>query len=125
MKSVAHTYAEKALHSIRQIESSSSAKEYGRLCQLFPSMLLVNGLRLTVAFFRSKASNDQPSNHERYLSDMGAALGISNWENELSSHGMTMTEYRNLSQRALKAAVWFKRYAEAILRVEASDSMDA
>ncbi|TKH43948.1 type III-B CRISPR module-associated protein Cmr5 [Paenibacillus terrae] len=123
MKSVAHTYAEKALHSIRQIESSSNDKEYGRLCQLFPSMLLVNGLRLTVAFFRSKAGSDPSSNHGRYLSDMEAALGISSWEKELSSPHMT--EYRDLSQRTLKAAVWFKRYAEAILRVEASDSMDA
>lgn len=55
MKSITHTYAVQALNSIRNVqmkEHEKYSKDYGRLCISFPSMVQVNGLRLTVAFFK-------------------------------------------------------------------------
>ncbi|MBT2288284.1 type III-B CRISPR module-associated protein Cmr5 [Paenibacillus albidus] len=124
MKSVAHTYAEKALKSIRAVEADvgCNSKDYGRVCLLFPSMVQVNGLRLTVAFFESKGKNNSQSVHLRFLNDLVAALDIKSFDDEFTTNNMT--DYRDLTQRALQASVWFKRYAEAILKVEAADVMD-
>jgi len=116
MKSVSHTYAETAYNCIRLAEKESWANEYGRLCLLFPSLLLTNGLRLTVAYYQGKGQKSE--SYKQFLNDMREALGNPNWENGLPAN---MAEYRELSRRALQAAVWFKRYAEAILKVETTD----
>ncbi|CQR53503.1 type III-B CRISPR module-associated protein Cmr5 [Paenibacillus riograndensis] len=124
MKSAAHTYAEKAMQSIRSVEADPDCnnKDYGRLCLLFPSMVQVNGLRLTVAFFQSKGKS-QKTLHQRYLQDLAAAVGSAAWETGLSTNDMM--DYRDLTRHVLQAAVWFKRYAEAILKVEAADGLDS
>lgn len=124
MKSAAHTYAEKAMQSIRSVEADPDCnnKDYGRLCLLFPSMVQVNGLRLTVAFFQSKGKS-QKTLHQRYLQDLAATVGSTAWETGLRTNDMM--DYRDLTRHVLQAAVWFKRYAEAILKVEAADGQDS
>ncbi|MCE3199215.1 type III-B CRISPR module-associated protein Cmr5 [Paenibacillus sonchi] len=124
MKSAAHTYAEKAMQSIRSVEADPDCnnKDYGRLCLLFPSMVQVNGLRLTVAFFQSKGKS-QKTLHQRYLQDLAATVDSTTWETGLRTNDMM--DYRDLTRHVLQAAVWFKRYAEAILKVEAADGLDS
>jgi CRISPR-associated protein Cmr5 len=81
-------------------------------------MVLLNGLRLTVAFFHSKSEkNKSLTAHGLYLRDLGEALGTSDLMRSLPGNS---TEYRILTSNALKAAAWFKRYAEAVLKVEAT-----
>lgn len=119
MKSLDHDYAEVAFSCVKEIESSKYAKEYGRLCHVFPSMVLLNGLRLTAAFFQAKGGEDDPKAkaYLQYIKDLGKAIDIQDWNNEIPESSM---KYRHLSRSALRASVWFKRYAETILKVRES-----
>lgn len=123
MRSIADTYAKQALQSVRNVQQMKFAKEYGRLCHQFPIMVLTNGLRLTVAFFVSK-QKDEESPYTEYLKHIGLATGLDeNWYKGDILNG-SMTEYRDLTRRMLAASVWFKRYAEAILKVDPADMGD-
>ncbi|WP_051236738.1 type III-B CRISPR module-associated protein Cmr5 [Paenibacillus pinihumi] len=122
MKSSEHQYAEVALKSIIHIKESGSernAEDYARVCHIFPSMVLLNGSRLTIAFFHSKgrSKDGQLSMHGQYLKDLGKAVGIEGLEHETFKNS---TAYRQLTIRLLKAANWFKRYSEGMLKVNSS-----
>ncbi|GGG19974.1 type III-B CRISPR module-associated protein Cmr5 [Paenibacillus aceti] len=123
MKSQDHYYAQTAYNCIKRIEnahvqSKANAQEYGRLCHRFPAMVMLNGLRLTVAYFESVNKGEM---HQNYIADLGSVLGIQNWNEELPEQS---SQYRHLTRRALQASVWFKRYAEAILKVEGGEADD-
>lgn len=125
MKSLEHGYAQVAYERISQLaakpDGNAKAKVYGSLCHAFPSMVLLNGLRLTAAFFRSKSGGNESERsanakaYKQYLDDMGQAIGIQNWDTDIPRDGI---EYRQLTRQALRAAVWFKRYAEAVLNAQ-------
>ncbi|MGG1311619.1 type III-B CRISPR module-associated protein Cmr5 [Cohnella laeviribosi] len=109
MKSLDHRYAEVAFECISSLhETSNQTVEYGRLCHTFPSMVLLNGLRLTVAFFQSKTNV-----HQQYLNHLAKAIEKEDWDLPEDAE-----EYRHLSRCALRASLWFKRYSEAILKVK-------
>lgn len=118
MKSIDHHYAKVAYQCVMQQSeaTASEAESYGRLCHKFPSMVMLNGLRLTATYFYSNHKEDPA--YLRYLEDMGQALNFAEWNNIPESN----TEYRHLSRNALRASIWFKRYAEAILHVNAEQT---
>lgn len=130
MRSVEHQYAETAYRHIQEIsrfDSSEenrgpSGEEYGRLCHTFPSMVMLNGLRLTVAFFQAKA--EKFSAHLPYLQHLSEALGIPDLSDTNNKLPMDSAEYRRLTQSALQASMWFKRYAVAILKVDHAQGDD-
>ncbi|WP_106768718.1 type III-B CRISPR module-associated protein Cmr5 [Paenibacillus faecalis] len=115
MKSIDHHYSSIAYNCITGLKTDSR-QSYGSVCHKFPSMVMLNGLRLTVAYFNSR-SNDEQAAYKQYIQHMGQALGVSDLERNMPE---SSTEYRYLSQNALRASVWFKRYAEAILKVKES-----
>ncbi|WP_411347103.1 type III-B CRISPR module-associated protein Cmr5 [Paenibacillus sp. WLX2291] len=137
MQSAQHHYAEQAYKGIQEVKESHAdlVNEYGQLCHRFPSLVLTNGLRLAYIFFAKKAalSNEaKPNAYRLYLAHMKEALQMDNWEKGLglaNRHGKVLsgassqTSYLYLSRNALNASVWFKRYAEAILKVEQRNDM--
>lgn len=121
MRSVAHSYALGALTHITQVEKQPSiSKDYGRLCLSFPTLVQVNGLRLAVAFYQSKAEGNRDSAHGQYLSNLGDTIGFTLWDVKYI-FPEKFTAYSSLSKQALAASVWYKRYAEAILKVDVTD----
>lgn len=109
MKSLDDGYAQAALDSVQRAADSGYGQAYGSLCHRFPAMVLLNGLRLAAAFYQAQTKGA----HTQYIRDLGIAIGIQDWD-KLPENSM---EYRNATRSALRAAVWFKRYAEAILKV--------
>ncbi|CAM4523197.1 MAG: type III-B CRISPR module-associated protein Cmr5 [Paenibacillus macerans] len=121
MNSYEHRYAEVAFRHISSMDpDSSDAAEYFRRSREFPSLLLQNGLRLTVAFYEAKSVSGEDSEsivrkaYADYLCHMAEALN----RGELTSKSLPKDSgpYRYLSRRALHAATWFKRYSETLLR---------
>lgn len=136
MQSAQHHYAEQAYMGIQEVKNSHAdlVNEYGQLCHRFPSLVLTNGLRLAYIFFAKKAASgdDKSKAYELYLTHMKEALQMDNWEKGLGlevvakkvlSGASSQTSYLYLSRNALNASVWFKRYAEAILKVEQRNDM--
>ncbi len=122
MKSIQHHYAKTAYESIMEAAKEGSgdsfAQQYGQLCHRFPSLVLTNGLRLAVAFFRAKGKEDGKERaHKLYLQHMGQAVGYDFTKGEGYVPEQN-TEYLHLSRKVLSASVWFKRYAEAVLNVK-------
>ncbi|MBJ6363923.1 type III-B CRISPR module-associated protein Cmr5 [Paenibacillus sp. GCM10012307] len=117
MKSVQHHYAATALACIENIKSTSlqQQQQYGSLCHRFPSMVMLNGLRLTVTFFSSDKGM-----RSQYLDDISRALNV-NLRKQIPDE---MDKYRLLTRQVLAASVWYKRYAEAILGVTQSDAVE-
>lgn len=124
MKSAQHHYAQTAYEGIMEVKGKSEmgtnsafASQYGQLCHRFPSLVLTNGLRLAVAFFKAKGGREKSgSAYLLYLQQIGQAVG-----HDFGADGkcaLSQTEYLHLSRKVLGASVWFKRYAEAVLKVE-------
>ncbi|MGM1020158.1 MAG: type III-B CRISPR module-associated protein Cmr5 [Bacillota bacterium] len=116
MKSSQHEYARAAFEGIKSLDADSVvSKQYGQLCHRFPSLVLTNGLLLAVTFFQAKSKSEE-SPHALYLQHMRNALALDkSWDEELKIQN---ADYLHLSRRVLSASVWFKRYAEAMLKIE-------
>ncbi|MBP1999090.1 CRISPR-associated protein Cmr5 [Paenibacillus shirakamiensis] len=130
MKSSQHYYAQVAYESIMEVQKLSEqagknvfASEYGQLCHRFPSLVLTNGLRLAKIFIQAKSSKANVSTSQEhpyalFLIHMEKAIGP-----EFNAN-IANNEYLFISQQVLRASVWFKRYAEAILKVEQATEMN-
>lgn len=125
MRSNQQHYAEVAYKAINREDQrnkdnpKAEGKQYGQLCHRFPSLVLTNGLRLAVAFFEAKGKKDPKHPCTRYLNDLRLALKIEEWNDVLSE---TNRDYLYASRQVLSASVWFKRYAEAILKVDQAEN---
>lgn len=125
MKSAQHRYAQTAYEAIMEVKQKAEvgtntafALQYGQLCHRFPSLVLTNGLRLSVAFFQAKgAGGNNTKAYELYLQHIGRAVGH-NFSRDGKWTFPQNAEYLHLSRKVLSASVWFKRYAEAVLKVE-------
>jgi len=115
MLSTSQRYAEVAYRTLTEFAAShpEKAKELGRLCHTFPSLVMLNGLRLTWTFFTGKSEPEGA--HQYYLKAIQEAVDTKSDIVLLES-----ADYRYMTRRMLDAAVWFKRYAEAILDVHSA-----
>ncbi|MBH5320422.1 type III-B CRISPR module-associated protein Cmr5 [Paenibacillus sp. GSMTC-2017] len=120
MNSLEQQYAVKVLSCMNEVLNNEEKfmVDYGRLCHKFPYMVLTNGLRLTVAFYQGKGKKDKA--YSIFIKDLGEVLDLTAW-NEMMNKGVGPADYRMLTMRSLKAAAWFKRYAQTILQVDSDD----
>ena len=119
MRSLEQEIAESAyrhVHEIRNENNSALEQAYGSLCHRFPQRVMLNGLRLTLIFMQAKAKtrgddsvqgkNNANAYFHRHLMELLKP-------DDFTSAG----SYRYQTRLALRAALWYKRYAEAILGV--------
>lgn len=121
MKSLEQGIAESAyrhVHEIKNEGNSALEQAYGGLCHRFPQMVMLNGLRLTLVYLEAKGNGnaeDKPNAYHRFRQHMNDLLKPDDFQFAGS--------YRYQTRLALRAALWYKRYAEAILGVtEASNT---
>lgn len=101
-----------------QSESENVRKEYGRLCNRFPTLVLENGLAQAIGFLVGKAGGDHKSSEALFLNHLKATLDGDS-EDNLLQHVVKapLTEYQHLTRTALAAASWYRRYAQGLLGV--------
>ncbi len=89
---------------------------YARVCRIFPALVHNSGLCQAVAFAQSKANN-KGAEYKLYLKSLAKLLEI-NHEDELAEKSCTadVLTYQHLTMKAMAAASWLKRYAEALLK---------
>jgi CRISPR-associated protein Cmr5 len=103
--------AQKAFLAIEKAKNSNWKEDYGRQCLRLPTLIQQEGLCLTLAFFEAKAANKKYFG--ALLTDFLAIVG-SDSDKVRKADAVT---YQRLSREALRTALWFKRYAEAVLDV--------
>ena len=116
---------------VAERKNEAFQKKYGGVCLKMPAMIQQNGLCQAVAFYQAKAADtsNAPDSNERklYLLHLAqAVLGGAATRDQLAerTRSGSMGEYQGLTREAMQCAIWFKRYAEAVLRVQPGEDME-
>ncbi len=117
--------AEKAFQRIRAASNEPWAREYGRLCLRLPALIQQCGLCQALTFYEAKGAADvrgQSRNPEfhRLLEDLAEVSGLAPNRAVLLDEvrKADLVRYQWMTRELLRCAVWFKRYAEAYLKVQ-------
>jgi len=115
--------AQAAYACVEQRKNGKDFGEYETVARKFPALIHTCGLAQAAAFAQAKRKKDKSTGGAEceYLADLAAVLiagGHAEFPdaNGLAAHTRTdgLTTYLRLSRDAIDAAVWLKRYAEAL-----------
>ncbi|HUE00058.1 MAG TPA: type III-B CRISPR module-associated protein Cmr5 [Bryobacteraceae bacterium] len=107
-------YAQAAFQKIKDAQREAWAEDYGRQCLHLPALIHQCGLCQTLTFLEAKAPKKPWFGRLR-----DDVIGVAGLESTAHIREIDVSEYQRLTRDALACAQWFKRYAEAILKVEA------
>ncbi len=123
MKVRTHAVARAAYERVAARRDAPATRQYGALAHKLPSMILQNGLAQATGFLLAK---DKPE-HRALLDDLRAVLharGVTTARNGDDLHreiiGADLARILQLTRSALEASGWLKRYAQGVLRVDAT-----
>jgi CRISPR-associated protein Cmr5 len=97
-------------------DKEKRVRKYGVMCHKLPLLIHTAGLAQALAFVESRKGKI----YETFLKDLGKTLevvGIAAKAREAE-----LNEYMRLTQQVMEALVWYKRFAQSILGVDASDT---
>lgn len=111
-------YAETIYDCVNTVGDDNRAK-YGALCHRFPLIVRECGLAASFGFLAAKGRSDNGAKAllDHYVSVMDARDADALRQLAIDAD---IFAYRDLTRKVLVAADWFKRYAEAVLKVEAT-----
>ncbi|MDG4550921.1 MAG: type III-B CRISPR module-associated protein Cmr5 [Candidatus Contendobacter sp.] len=95
-------------------------KDYGRLCNRFPNLVLQNGLAQTLGFLTAKAVGDARSAEGVFLGQLAEILHQPPVQFLDVVINAALPDYRRLTRQALAAAIWYKRFAQSVLGIDAT-----
>lgn len=93
-------------------------KDYGRLCNRFPTLVLHDGLAQTLGFLTAKAGGNANTAEGVFLGQLAEIL------HQPPDHFLdvvinaALPDYRRLTRQALAAAIWYKRFAQSVLGID-------
>lgn len=90
-------------------------KKYGSMAHKLPVLIRTAGLAQALAFLEARGDTHQ----KQLLTDLKNVLGQNNLVER--SRKVELGEYARLTRECLAALLWFKRYAQSVLDVNASD----
>lgn len=116
-------YARAVYHQIKPLidKPEQERKAYGSLAHKLPVLIRASGLAQALAFVRARNKEGTPQ--QRLLADLEAVLrtnGVLAGSDDLvtRSREADFEEYMRLTEAALQALLWFKRFAQSELKVE-------
>lgn len=124
---------ELATKVFRQIETlqrdfrddAKQQKKYGTMAHKLPVLIRTAGLVQALGFVDAKAQGSGGLMNGRLLDDLTATLGIANRTDLLrQSREASVTNYLRLTQQALAALLWYKRFAQSVLGVEGGEDVE-
>lgn len=124
MKTRAQQDMELAAQLVQAVSSHDKETQqiYGGLCHSFPVLVRTCGLCQAIAFSKAKAGEGKESRekaHRLLLEHVAAILGV---ESDLlqAVRNASASDYMLYTRRVLSAWVYFKRFAESILKVSSA-----
>ncbi|MEM7117791.1 MAG: type III-B CRISPR module-associated protein Cmr5 [Chloroflexota bacterium] len=99
----------------------SERKKYGSMAHKLPVLVRTGGLVQAVAFVETRGSDPQKT----LLADLASVLEYENvrsFADDTRTHNLQ--EYMLLTRHTLDALLWFKRFAESVLNVQAGDESE-
>lgn len=118
-------YAEKVFNQVTQLLHRPKAErtQYGSMAHKLPVLIRTAGLAQALAFVEARGKDP----HRDLLKHIELTLyGSNSNPNRLivRSRLSKLAEYQQLTHNTLKALLWYKRFAQSVLDVDASESED-
>lgn|SRR5437763_760090 len=109
-------YAMKVYAQAQEVRKDKDYRKYGVMCHRLPILIHTAGLAQALAFVASR----KEAIYNRLLKDLGKTLGV---EKDLPQQvrEAELNDYMRLTWQVMAALVWYKRFAQSILGVDASD----
>ena len=114
--------------------SRKEQKQYGSMSHKLPVLIRSAGLAQALAFVAATAKRGKEgqdgapakwSPQRKLLDDLAQSLNLENADKLLTeSRSASLDEYMFLTQNALAALLWYKRFAQSVLDVESGDEAD-
>ena len=101
----------KIAYGFVSLPETKAEKNYPKLAKKFPALAHNCGLAQAIAFVRAKEGNTGTM----YLNHLSSVMDGPKNDLDERSREASLSEYQLLSQEAIEAATWLKRYAEALL----------
>lgn len=96
--------------------STSDKQKYGSMAHKLPILIRSAGLAQALAFVATRTKAEK-----QLLQDLATVLKKDTAEQLLkASRNDSISEYMLLTEHALAALLWFKRYAQSVLEVDAA-----
>ncbi len=120
--------AQKAYEKVSAAAQQPATKDdYGRQCYHLPALIHQCGLCEAISFFLAKGA--KKDYFRSVLTDLADMMGWPECDNQHRTaedfagkvRGFDVVKYMHYSREAMSCAQWLKRYAEAILKVDATD----
>src|SRR5450631_1375739 len=99
-------------------KDKKNARKYGVMCHKLPILIHTAGLAQALAFVESRKDVIYKKD---FLDNLGKTIEI---EGKLTEAARTaeLNDYMRLTAQVMEALVWYKRFAQSILGVDASDN---
>lgn len=117
-----------AVRSLYPDENDPQRKAYGALAHKLPVLIRTSGLTQSLAFVQAR--HKEPTPQRRLLADLEAVLRDEQTQVLELKHSLVdrsreagFEEYMRLTEAALEALLWFKRFAQSELKVEPGEEV--
>ena len=115
----------KRVQAYAEESNEKDSKKYGAMALRLPILVRKSGLVQAIAFLEMKAGGDSGKPFQVLLNDLSGVV-MAGKSDSLSAASRTenLQEYIYLTRRTLIALDWFRRFAQSILNVETTDSVE-
>lgn len=111
--------ANAAFSKVSAAQGESWAEDYGRQAKQLPALIHQCGLCQALTFLQAKGAGESGLAKRKLLEDLAAALEFESVDLLLEqARQLDTPSYHLLGRTVLRCAEWFKRYAEALLRID-------
>jgi len=118
-------YASSAYVKVTKLKAEKKVKEqyapYGAMAHRLPILIRTAGLVQALEFVGSRGKPVQ----QNLLTDLADTLGKSGSKALLEqARNAELSEYMRLTQQTLSALLWYKRFAQSVLDIDASEATE-
>ncbi len=108
---------------VQKLEKNEKKKQYGSMAHKLPVLIQTAGLVQALSFVQAKSTSKGGKILETLLNDLAQTLEFTNGDALVSaSRNAELSKYMYLTKRSLAALLWYKRFAQSVLGVEAGES---
>jgi len=119
MKTRDQEYASFAVQRVTAVKKNLSEDDrnrYGAMAHQLPILVRSAGLAQALAFLETRESKG----HKQLLIDLAATVGLPDTLVQ-EVRGAELNDYMHLTRQFMAALLWYKRFAQSILDIKASD----
>jgi len=117
--------ASDVFNRVKELENNPKKKQYGSMAHKLPVLIQTAGLAQALSFIDAKSKSPSGRVLGTLLNDLALTLKTQGSQELLSrSRNAELSEYMHLTRQSLFALIWYKRFAQSVLGIEAAESDD-